>query len=54
MKIIEAIQAVDTLKPNTYSELEKIQWLSKLDSTIKINGGRKTPTREKLWKNIKL
>lgn len=35
MKIIEAIQAVDTLKPNTYSELEKIQWLSKLDSTIK-------------------
>ena len=35
MKIIEAIQAVDTWKPNTYSELEKIQWLSKLDSTIK-------------------
>lgn len=35
MKIIEAIQAVDTLKPNAYSELEKIQWLSKLDGIIK-------------------
>ena len=35
MKIIEAIQAVDTLKPNAYSELEKINWLSKLDGTIK-------------------
>lgn len=35
MKIIEAIQAVDTLKPNAYSELEKIQWLSKIDGIVK-------------------
>ena len=35
MNIKEAIQAVDTLKPNTYSELDKIGWLSKLDGTIK-------------------
>lgn len=35
MTIIEAIQAVDSLKPNTYSQPEKIQWLSELDGTIK-------------------
>lgn len=35
MTIIEAIQAVDSLKPNSYSELEKIQWLSEIDGTIK-------------------
>lgn len=35
MTINEAIQAVDSLKPNGYSELEKIGWLSELDGTIK-------------------
>ena len=35
MTIAEAIQSVDSLKPNNYSELEKIEWLNKLDSTIK-------------------
>ena len=35
MTINEAIQAVDSLKPNGYSELEKIEWLSELDGTIK-------------------
>lgn len=35
MTINEVIQAVDSLKPNSYSELEKIQWLSELDGTIK-------------------
>jgi hypothetical protein len=35
MTINEVIQAVDSLKPNGYSELEKIQWLSELDGTIK-------------------
>lgn len=35
MTIIEAIQAVDSLKPNTYSQPEKIMWLSELDGTIK-------------------
>jgi hypothetical protein len=35
MTIIEAINAVDTLKPNTYTYAEKIRWLSALDGTIK-------------------
>lgn len=35
MTIIEAIQAVDELKPNNYSEVEKIKWLSKLDGIVK-------------------
>lgn len=36
MKIIEAIQKVDTLKPNNYSSEDKIKWLSTLDGIIKI------------------
>ena len=35
MTIIEAINRVDALKPNSYSQDEKIGWLSKLDGTIK-------------------
>ena len=35
MTIIEAIQKVDAMKPNGYSELEKVAWLSKLDGAIK-------------------
>lgn len=35
MKILEAITKIDTLKPNTYSQTEKIKWLSTLDGTIK-------------------
>ena len=35
MTIADVIQMVDSLKPNSYSELEKIAWLSKLDATIK-------------------
>ena len=35
MTIIEAIQTIDTLKPNTYTEIDKIRWLSKLDGVIK-------------------
>ena len=35
MKIIEAIQKVDALKPNNYSQEDKIKWLSTLDGTIK-------------------
>ena len=35
MTIIEAINRVDSLKPNSYSQDEKIGWLSKLDGTIK-------------------
>ena len=35
MKIIEAISKIDDLKHNTYSESDKIGWLSKLDSMAK-------------------
>ena len=35
MTIIEAIQAADAMKPNSYTELEKVAWLSKLDGAIK-------------------
>ena len=35
MKIIEAINHVDEVKPNSYSQTEKIRWLSTLDGTIK-------------------
>lgn len=36
MKVIEAIQMVDALKPNSYSQEDKIKWLSTLDGIIKI------------------
>lgn len=35
MKIIEAINRIDSLKHNTYSNVDKIYWLSKLDSMAK-------------------
>ena len=35
MQIIEAIGMIDALKPNTYSQEEKIKWLSNLDMSIK-------------------
>lgn len=35
MKIIETINHVDEVKPNSYSQTEKIRWLSTLDGTIK-------------------
>ena len=35
MKIIEAINRIDSLKHNTYSMNDKIAWLSRLDSNIK-------------------
>jgi hypothetical protein len=36
MTIIEAINKIDTLKPNSYTQLDKIRWLSDLDGMIKI------------------
>ncbi|MBO7318488.1 MAG: hypothetical protein J6V06_00525 [Clostridia bacterium] len=36
MTIMEAIHAIDSLKPNSYSESDKIRWLSTLDGLIKI------------------
>ena len=35
MTIMEALNRIDTLKPNTYSNPEKIKWLSILDGMIK-------------------
>lgn len=35
MKMIEAINRLDTLKCNTYSQNDKIAWLSRLDSMVK-------------------
>ena len=35
MKIIEAINSIDAVKPNNYTQVEKIEWLSRLDWQIK-------------------
>lgn len=35
MTLIEAINRIDVLKPNTYSQEEKVSWLSSLDGAIK-------------------
>jgi hypothetical protein len=35
MTILEAIHRIDVLKPNTYTQAEKIRWLSELDGMVK-------------------
>lgn len=35
MKIIDAIETLDSLKHNTYSRTNKVAWLSRLDSMVK-------------------
>lgn len=35
MTIIEAINRLDSIKPNTYSQEDKVRWLSTLDGIIK-------------------
>lgn len=35
MKIIEALNIIDGLKPNTYTQSQKVRWLSELDQHIK-------------------
>ena len=35
MTIIEAINRIDSLKPNNYTQEEKVRWLSNLDGIIK-------------------
>ena len=35
MTIIEVITHIDTVKPNSYGQTEKIKWLSDLDGVIK-------------------
>lgn len=37
MTIAEAINKIDSIKPNNYSLPEKIAWLSTLDGKIKVN-----------------
>ena len=36
MKIFEAIEEIDKLKPNLYGPNEKIKWLSRLDMKVQI------------------
>lgn len=35
MKIIEAINRLDSLKQNTYTQADKVEWLSRLDWMVK-------------------
>ena len=35
MKIIEAISRLDSMKHNTYTQSDKVAWLSRLDSMVK-------------------
>ncbi|MGM9642336.1 MAG: hypothetical protein ACI3XI_03905 [Eubacteriales bacterium] len=35
MTILEAINRTDRVKPNSYSQQEKVRWLSSLDGTVK-------------------
>lgn len=35
MTIIEAIHAIDSIKPNGYSQSDKVRWLSMLDGLVK-------------------
>ena len=35
MKIIEAINRLDSLKHNTYTQSDKVAWLSRLDTMVK-------------------
>lgn len=37
MTIMEAINRIDAIKPNSYPQLEKVRWLSTLDGIIKTN-----------------
>ena len=36
MTIIEAIHAIDSVKPNSYSQPDKVRWLSTLDGLVKV------------------
>lgn len=35
MTIMDAIYRIDAIKPNSYSQSEKIKWMSTLDGTVK-------------------
>ena len=36
MTVLEAIHAFDSLKPNAYSQEQKITWLDRLDSFVRV------------------
>lgn len=36
MTIIEAVTGIDAIKTNTYTQEDKVRWLSKLDGTVKL------------------
>ena len=42
MTILEAIHRLESAKPNSYEETEKISWLSVLDGVVKNNIKTKT------------
>jgi hypothetical protein len=35
MKIIDAINRIDSLKHNTFTQIDKVEWLSRLDAMVK-------------------
>lgn len=35
MTLMEALHRIDTIKPNSYSQIEKTKWLSSLDGIVK-------------------
>lgn len=37
MTIIDAITHIDNIKPNNYSQEDKVKWLSNLDWTVKVD-----------------
>ena len=37
MTILEALNRVDSTKPNSYTQVEKVDWLSTLDGVVKSN-----------------
>lgn len=36
MTLIEAINKIDSIKPNAYTQSEKVAWLSRLDGIVKL------------------
>lgn len=35
MKIIDAINRIDSLKHNTFTQIDKVEWLSRMDAMVK-------------------
>ena len=61
MKVREAIDRIDSLKHNTYTRGEKVEWLSRLDGNIKARSSipmraemisYTDPIPKRIWKRI--